>query len=394
MSQVAETVLINANRNLSVYRQFGYQVISDQTDTFDGPLAGVLSAMAHAKTDIICVIPCDSPLIKAEHLQKLLAALTENIDIAVAFDGVRMQPVFFALKRSLQASLQLYLQQGNRKIDLWLEQHRLVKVDFSQNSEVFLNINTLSELEALEQPDDNTSLSKPEMTDAGLSFSKSVIAVDEKGDSRQIELVGERALTLYVNKQEIVTLMTMGTHPELLTLGYLKNQGFFEKISEIKVVQVDWETEAVAVVTNNENSDFSKQMEQRTVTTGCGQGTVFGRLMDKLKDIHVPKLRINQSILYALLDSLKLHNEVYKKAGAVHGCALCTENKIDFFVDDTKYYTFTNQGGWEKWPFDQWFHLILNIAVGGNWGGAQGVDDNLFPIQFDVDYVRVYQLID
>lgn len=334
MSQVAETVFINANRNLSEYRQFGYQVISDQTDTFDGPLAGVLSAMTYAKTNIICVMPCDSPLFKAEHLQMLLSAISDNIDIAVAFDGERMQPVFFALKTSLQTSLKDYLQQGNRKIDLWLEQHRLVKVDFSQNLDIFLNINTLSELEALEKPDDKTKLSKPEMTDAGLSFSKPTIAVDEKGNSRHIELVGERALTLYVDKQEIVTLMTMGTHPELLTLGYLKNQGFFEKINEIKVVQVDWETEAVAVVTNNENSDFSKQMEQRTVTTGCGQGTVFGRLMDKLKGIRVSQSTISQSTIYALLESLKLHNEVYKKAGAVHGCALCSESHIDFFVED------------------------------------------------------------
>jgi FdhD protein len=137
-----------------------------------------------------------------------------------------------------------------------------------------------------------------------------------------------------VDKQEIVTLMTMGTHPELLTLGYLKNQGFFESIDEIKVVQVDWETEAVAVVTAKQNADFSKQMERRTVTTGCGQGTVFGRLMDKLKDIKVPRLHIRQSEIYDLLDSLRSHNEVYKKAGAVHGCALCTGSQIDFFVED------------------------------------------------------------
>ncbi len=179
-----------------------------------------------------------------------------------------------------------------------------------------------------------SNIDKLQMTDAGLGFSKPAIAIDERGDSRQIELVGERALTLYVDKQEIVTLMTMGTHPELLTLGYLKNQGFFENISEIKVIQVDWETEAVAVVTNHQTSDFSKQMEQRTVTTGCGQGTVFGRLMDKLKNIRVKELIINQTTIYALLDSLRLQNEVYKKAGAVHGCALCTGSHIDFFIED------------------------------------------------------------
>jgi len=179
-----------------------------------------------------------------------------------------------------------------------------------------------------------TNLSKPEISNAGLGFSKSVIGFDETGAERQLELVGERALTLYVDKQEIVTLMTMGTHPELLTLGYLKNQGFFECIDELKIVQVDWETEAVAVVTKKQTADFSKQMEQRTVTTGCGQGTVFGRLLDKLKNITVPTLLIKQSTIYALLNSLRSHNEVYKKAGAVHGCALCSGSEIDFFIED------------------------------------------------------------
>ena len=152
MSKVANTVLINANRNQQEYAQFGYKVIADQTDTFDGPLAGVLSGMLNAKTDIVCVMPCDSPLIKAEHLQSLLTALTENkVNIAVAFDGERMHPVFLALKTSLKDSLEKYLVAGNRKIDLWLQQHQLIKVDFSQNAEVFLNINTLGELEALEK---------------------------------------------------------------------------------------------------------------------------------------------------------------------------------------------------------------------------------------------------
>jgi len=152
MAQVASTVFINANRNISEYSRFGYQVISDQTDSFDGPLAGMLSAMDHANTDILCVMPCDSPLIRAEHLTKLIDALTENnADIAVAFDGERIHPVFLALKTSLQSSLNDYLQQGDRKIDLWLEQHNLIKVDFSHTADVFLNINTLSELNTLEK---------------------------------------------------------------------------------------------------------------------------------------------------------------------------------------------------------------------------------------------------
>ncbi|HBA66701.1 MAG TPA: sulfurtransferase FdhD, partial [Methylococcaceae bacterium] len=126
------------------------------------------------------------------------------------------------------------------------------------------------------------NLYRPDMTNAGLGFSLPSVAIDERGEAQAIELVGERALTIYVDKQEIVTLMTIGAHPELLTLGYLKNQGFFDDIAEIKIVQVDWDTEAVAVVTRQGGSDFSERMAQRTVTTGCGQGTVFGRLMEKL----------------------------------------------------------------------------------------------------------------
>lgn len=172
------------------------------------------------------------------------------------------------------------------------------------------------------------------MTNAGLSSSAKVIAVDEQGLSRELELAGERPLTLYVNKQEIVTLMTIGTQPELLTLGYLKNQGIIEEIEKIRIVQVDWETESVAVVTDGDSKDFQEQLEHRTVTTGCGQGTVFGRLIDKLEKIRVPKVAVRQTTLYGLLDALRNYNEVYKKAGAVHGCALCTDAEIDFFVED------------------------------------------------------------
>ncbi|NOR69089.1 MAG: molybdenum cofactor guanylyltransferase [Methylomarinum sp.] len=154
ISEVTDTVFINANRNKDQYMQFGCEVISDQTDSFDGPLAGIFSAMNHAKTDKLLIMPCDSPLIKAAHLQKLLQALTDDVDIAVAFDGERLHPVFLALKTSLKNSLNAYLQAGDRKIDLWLQQHSLVKVDFSDDTEVFLNINTLSELDALEKSKD------------------------------------------------------------------------------------------------------------------------------------------------------------------------------------------------------------------------------------------------
>ncbi len=177
-------------------------------------------------------------------------------------------------------------------------------------------------------------MSKPKLSHAGLAYSEPVTVLDEHGACREIHLVGERPLTVYVDKQEIVTLMTMGTYPELLTLGYLKNQGFFTDLEGIKVVQVDWEVESVAVVTTQQHQDFTDQLKQRTVTTGCGQGTVFGRMLDKLNNISLHRCLINQSEIYALLDTLKHHNEIYKKAGAVHGCALCHQGHIEFFVED------------------------------------------------------------
>ena len=152
LTTVVDCVFINANRNIDQYRQFGWPVISDQTDSFDGPLAGVLTAMIHTNAEFLVVIPCDSPLIKTEHLQKLLLIRTENdADVAVAFDGTRLHPVFFAIKTALQISLQEYLAGGQRKVAAWLTQQNLVQVDFSGEPEIFSNINTLADLSALEE---------------------------------------------------------------------------------------------------------------------------------------------------------------------------------------------------------------------------------------------------
>jgi molybdopterin-guanine dinucleotide biosynthesis protein A len=151
MAPVVDHLFINANRNVEQYRQFGRPVIGDQTDSFDGPLAGILSAMTHADAEVLLVMPCDSPLIKAEHLQKLLATRAENnADIAVAFDGLRLHPVFLAIKTTLQTSLQDYLAGGQRKVVAWVEQQDLAQADFSGEPEIFTNINTLEELSVLE----------------------------------------------------------------------------------------------------------------------------------------------------------------------------------------------------------------------------------------------------
>jgi molybdopterin-guanine dinucleotide biosynthesis protein A len=152
LAPVVDCVFINANRNIDQYRQFGWPVISDQTDSFDGPLAGVLTAMIHADADILVVIPCDSPLIKTQHLQKMLLARAENnADVAVAFDGIRMHPVFLVIKATLQTSLQDYLDCEQCKVAAWLAQQNLVQVDFSNEPEIFSNINTMTELSVLEE---------------------------------------------------------------------------------------------------------------------------------------------------------------------------------------------------------------------------------------------------
>ena len=151
LGAVADQTLINANRNREQYEKFGLPVVADQTDSFDGPLAGVLSAMIHTDADVLIVMPCDSPLIKAEHLQKLLATRAENdADVAAAFDGERLHPVFLAIKTSLKTSLQDYLASGQRRIDCWLEQQKMVKADFSNEPDIFININTLTQLSELE----------------------------------------------------------------------------------------------------------------------------------------------------------------------------------------------------------------------------------------------------
>ncbi|HHJ38147.1 MAG: formate dehydrogenase family accessory protein FdhD [Methylothermaceae bacteria B42] len=180
-------------------------------------------------------------------------------------------------------------------------------------------------------------MSKPDilMTRAGLASAVPATAYDEYGRLRELSLAAERALTIYLDKQEIVTLMTIGTHPELLTLGYLRNQGLVPNLEDILAVQVDWEVEAVAVTTKTPNlPQVAEKLSRRTVTTGCGQGTVFGRLQDELEKIRLTPSPVKQSTLYDLLANIRHYNEVYKQAGAVHGCALCKESEILFFCED------------------------------------------------------------
>jgi FdhD protein len=177
---------------------------------------------------------------------------------------------------------------------------------------------------------------KPRMTQAGLAPTHPVAAVDEYGTRRELRIAGEFPLTVKVDRREVVTLMTLGTHPEELTLGYLRNQRLIEAIEQIRSVEVDWNRGVVQVETVHGEGviDWEKKLAHRTVTTGCGQGTVFSCTLDKLYDVQLPRVIIRQSRIYALLEALSGENEIYRSAGAVHGCALCRDAEVLHFVED------------------------------------------------------------
>jgi FdhD protein len=176
---------------------------------------------------------------------------------------------------------------------------------------------------------------KPKISSASRPLTFEVEALNERGEVLPTSIAGEHPLTLYVDKREIVTLMTLGQAPEALALGYLRNQRLARSLDEIAEVQVDWETDAVAVTTRTPLEDLDARMGRRTVTTGCGQGTVFGSLMDEIDSIRLREdVSLSEETLYALLDSVRRHETIYKSAGAVHGCALADGADILYFVED------------------------------------------------------------
>ena len=183
---------------------------------------------------------------------------------------------------------------------------------------------------------DTSTFYRPRMTNAGLAPTHPVAAVDEYGQTRDLHVAGEFPLTIKVDGREVVTLMTLGTRPEELTLGYLRNQRLIEKIEEIESVAVDWDRSVVQITTVHGQGiiDWEQKLSKRTVTTGCGQGTVFSCTLDKLYDVRLPRVTLRQSLIYALLHSINRHNEIYRQAGAVHGCALCRANEVLIFVED------------------------------------------------------------
>ncbi len=148
--QVAE-MIINANRNRERYAAYGYPIIADLMDGFYGPLAGMASAMQAARTPYIVTTPCDSPFVPSDLVKRLYGGIEEQAaEIAVAHNGERLQPVFALLDRNLQSSIIAYLKRGERKIDRWYEEHRLTIVDFSDQPNTFVNVNTPEDVETVE----------------------------------------------------------------------------------------------------------------------------------------------------------------------------------------------------------------------------------------------------
>jgi len=177
-------------------------------------------------------------------------------------------------------------------------------------------------------------LYRPRMSHAGLAATERVEAIDEFGEKRGVEVAGESPLTLYVDGREIVTLMTLGGQPEALALGYLRTQRFVDRIEKIESVIVDWNREAVDVATYGGIEGWDTKLARRIVTTGCGQGTVFSCTIDHLYEQRLVAPEVRQSTIYGLLDTVQDHNQIYRSAGAVHGCGICQGTRALHFVED------------------------------------------------------------
>ena len=179
----------------------------------------------------------------------------------------------------------------------------------------------------------------PTLTRASAPLTCEVEVVNEHGELQRMSIPAERALTIYVDKRELVTLMTLGAHPELLVLGYLRNQRLISDVSQVESITVDWEVGAAAVRTRSGIDDIEAKTAHRVVTTGCGQGSVFGGLMDEVDQLELPvDARITQRQLYSLVNTIRLEESTYKSAGSVHACAMFSlgdaEPEMLLFVED------------------------------------------------------------
>ncbi|MGE7471597.1 formate dehydrogenase accessory sulfurtransferase FdhD [Bosea sp. NPDC003192] len=160
-----------------------------------------------------------------------------------------------------------------------------------------------------------------------------VAGIDHTGARVETRVVTERALTLYLNSQEIVTMMTIGDHPEYLALGYLLNQNMLRRGDVVEAVDYDEELEVV-VVRTPERTNFEQKLKKKTLTSGCAQGTAFGDLMEAIDEIVLPKAELRTSWLYALTRKINTTPSLYLEAGAIHGCVLCERDRPLVYMED------------------------------------------------------------
>jgi FdhD protein len=165
-------------------------------------------------------------------------------------------------------------------------------------------------------------------------LTQAVTGVDQDGRPIETRVVVERPLTLFLNGQEIVTMMTIGDHPEYLAIGYLTNQNMLHPDDEITAVEYEDDIETVVVRTKNP-TNFEEKLKKKTLTSGCAQGTVFGDLMEKFDEVRLPGDAIlKTSWLYALTKKINTSPSLYLAAGAIHGCVLCEEDRPLVYMED------------------------------------------------------------
>ena len=177
----------------------------------------------------------------------------------------------------------------------------------------------------------------PRLTQARCDLLHEIQVMDEYGERRSIHIPAERPLTVFVDKRELVTLMTLGECPELLVLGYLRNQRLIGAVQEVESVTVDWDVAAAAVRTHAGVADIAAKTAHRVVTTGCGQGTVFGDVMAQIDSVQLPdarSARIRQCTIHRMLEQMRQPDSIHRKAGSVHGCALFRGAELLMFVED------------------------------------------------------------
>ena len=217
----------------------------------------------------------------------------------------------------------------------------------------------------LPRPKPHASRLLPRLTQALAPLTREVEVRDEFGQQRTIQIPAERPLTLYVDTREIVTLMTLGAAPELLALGYLRNQRLVESPEDVESITVDWDVEAAAVKTRyGSTPSIAERTARRIVTTGCGQGTMFGNLIDELDATKLPSAataRIRQSTLHTLNEAMRKTDSVHRRAGSVHGCALFRGTEMLTFVEDVgRHNAIDTVAGW------MWLHADDTLGQGGD----------------------------